>query len=196
MIAWIFGGGFILAFMKYLQSIRETSMKEVLQALEMYKAQAQELRDQTKAQEKRIHQLELEQQEERVRLAILEGLFHDIPLAQWVKDKEGRYVIVSQQFETQFLIPMKTKKEEVFGKTDTEIWGEEADPQTEINDQLTMATKESRWFIEGKNTKELDNRWKVLKWPWYKGREVWGTCGMAAFSLRDPNNPNPIPEIK
>ena len=98
------------------------------------------------------------------------------PSVVYIKDKEGRYILVNSQFEELFGV----KNDEVRGKTDDEIFSEKEAEQFRNNDQRVLLEKRSFQVEEQVRQKDDIHTYLSVKFPLYdESGNVISVCGIS-----------------
>lgn len=132
-----------------------------------------------------VKELRDENKSLREKLMHFENSQQDLPIPIWLKDTRGRYLTMNAECERQYFLPNGWTKEYAIGKTDKELYG---DTYTETvdkwvkNDKRALMGKKVIISYETAIVQDQKYRVKVYKYPYYAGRTVIGTGGIA-FAL-------------
>ena len=85
-----------------------------------------------------------------------------IPAAVFIKDEEGRYVYVNRELEH----ALQVSAEELYGRTDEELWPHHIAEQLQRNDQRVFASNATLDIHEETVNRTGDHQyWRVIKFP-------------------------------
>jgi two-component system sensor histidine kinase UhpB len=105
------------------------------------------------------------------------AVLNNIPDMAWLKDKNGKYLLVNRSFTE---ISHKSEKD-IIGKKDVKIWPKDVARQYNRNDKVTMESRERRKFEEPLVGSRGKISWvESVKTPLFNEQgEVVGTVGIA-----------------
>ena len=116
------------------------------------------LRGLTARLERRVEERTAELRENQGRF---DAFMRNLPGVAFMKDREGRYVLMSQKAEAM----LGRKAGDWIGKTDDEIWSEERAGQLRENDRRVLETGEPLQFMETTDHEDGLHYWLVNKFP-------------------------------
>lgn len=161
--------------------------------LERYKNDIKTYKEDVESLEKKYNEIEKEMKhkdEEILKLnmqvssltsemQIFRNSNNDMPFASWIKDNIGRYILINDAFNKQFVEPAKRTDKWLMGRTDAE-W-----KPTAVAENLHRLNEIARTSEKGvvmaqdirlDNTQEL---YFVFKYRIYIGKTPIGVCGVA-----------------
>jgi PAS domain S-box-containing protein len=107
---------------------------------------------------------------------LLQTIVDYSPSAIYVKDREGRYILINRVVET----VLKRNKKEIIGKTDEELLGKQIAKQFYGNDLKTIEAQSPLEFEEVFFQDETLQRYISIKFPLYDViGEVYAICGIS-----------------
>ncbi len=112
----------------------------------------------------------------RQRTREITSIFKYTPAVVYIKDKEGRYILVNPQFEKLFSI----KAEEVRGKTDYDIFPQETADQLRANDLMVLSKNLCQHVEEQIPQRDGLHTYLSVKFPIYDdAKAISGLCGIS-----------------
>ena len=117
---------------------------------------------------------DLERQVE-IRTGEISSILRYTPAVVYIKDVEGRYLLVNSRYEELF----KVKNDEVRGKTDYEILPKEVADQFRTNDLKVLSEKRSFQIEEHIPQDDGIHTYLSVKFPVYDESSVNGVCGIS-----------------
>jgi len=117
---------------------------------------------------------DLERQVE-IRTGEISSILRYTPAVVYIKDVEGRYLLVNSRYEELF----KVKNDEVRGKTDYEILPKEVADQFRTNDLKVLSEKRSFQIEEHISQDDGIHTYLSVKFPVYDESSVNGVCGIS-----------------
>ena len=117
---------------------------------------------------------DLERQVE-IRTGEISSILRYTPAVVYIKDVEGRYLLVNSRYEELF----KVKNDEVRGKTDYEILPKEVADQFRTNDLKVLSEKRSFQIEENIPQDDGIHTYLSVKFPVYDESSVNGVCGIS-----------------
>jgi PAS domain S-box-containing protein len=117
---------------------------------------------------------DLERQVE-IRTGEISSILKYTPAVVYIKDVEGRYLLVNSRFEELF----KVENDKVRGKTDYEILPKEVADQFCTNDLKVLAEKRSFQNEEHIPQNNGIHTYLSVKFPVYDESSVYGVCGIS-----------------
>jgi len=117
---------------------------------------------------------DLERQVE-IRTGEISRILRYTPAVVYIKDVEGRYLLVNSRYEELF----KVKNDEVRGKTDYEILPKEVAGQFRTNDLKVLSEKRSFQIEEHIPQDDGIHTYLSVKFPIYDESSVYGVCGIS-----------------
>ena len=112
----------------------------------------------------------------RKRTREINSILQYTPSIVYIKDTEGRYILVNSRFEELFGL----QNEEVFGKTDFDIFPKEAAEQFRSNDQQVLSQKHSCQVEENVHQKDGIHTYLSVKFPLYdESGGIISVCGIS-----------------
>ena len=108
--------------------------------------------------------------------ALLKGVTNNTPAVIYIKDREGRYILVNRQFESLF----HSSNEQTRGRTDADIFPEEIARAFRKNDQEVLRTLKPLEVEEVVPQDGENHTYLSIKFPLLgKQGEVSGVCGIS-----------------
>jgi PAS domain S-box-containing protein len=112
----------------------------------------------------------------RKRTREINSILQYTPSVVYIKDTEGRYILVNSRFEELFGV----KKDEVRGKTDYDIFPKEAADQFRNNDLQVLSQRRSCQVDERVHQKDGIHTYLSVKFPLYdESGDVISVCGIS-----------------
>ncbi|MEM8719587.1 MAG: AAA family ATPase [Cyanobacteria bacterium P01_G01_bin.39] len=106
----------------------------------------------------------------------LQAIIDNSSTVVYLKDTQGRYLLINQQYETLFHIT----KDQIIGKTDTEIFDSEIASPLYINDQQVLASATSLQFEETIPQDDGIHTYISTKFPLYNSTGIpYAVCGIS-----------------
>jgi PAS domain S-box-containing protein len=106
----------------------------------------------------------------------ISGILRYTPAVVYIKDKEGKYLMVNSRYEELFNI----RNEEIRGKTAHDIFPKELADQFQADDLQVFAERRARQVEEQVTLKDGLRTYISVKFPLYDEKDsVYGVCGIA-----------------
>lgn len=106
----------------------------------------------------------------------LQGILDNSPAVIYVKDIQGRYILVNHQFETLFHVEQKTLE----SKTDYDIFSKEIADTFRLNDLQVIASQNTLKIEEVANHDDGLHSYISIKFPLYDSDDIlYGVCGIS-----------------
>ena len=137
------------------------------------------LREEEETNSKRLVELERRLTELTQTVMLMESAHQDLPLPQWLKDRNGIMLAFNQSYEETFLVPIGVTKNEYIGRSDYDIWPEEIAKQYAINDRKVLLSRVVWEGEEDVQTPDGVGKWRVIKYPRFSGNILIGIAGIA-----------------
>lgn len=177
------GGGGIGFILNYLINNRKTDQSEFEILINVWKEQNAELRAERTALIEREHKnsreilaLREELSNLKSKMTILESAHFDLPLPQAVKDLDGTFVLVNNEFERIFIAPHGYNMKSCIGTDGVHIWGMDLMEKTHIKEKEVITTKSPKHFVEkGFDVNKNPTTWSTFRYPIYLGDRVIAT---------------------
>ena len=181
--------GTLTAGFQYFNNKRRAKIEENKQELDEFKEVFhvwQEDNIRLRAREEKLlsdlDNLKSEIADLRNKIILLESAHQDLPLPAWLKDMKGVMLALNAAYEETFLIPRGFEASDYIGKTDYDIWPEEAAKAYRKHDKHVMRTGKM-WHGEEKiplkNDPNEADIWTIIKYVRYSGRTKIGIAGIA-----------------
>lgn len=187
-ILFITGGG-LVSFFNYFREKRKDRTDEFKELLEYTKSLVTE-RDakiekmQAEYNECREMMLQLKEEinELKGKVIVLESAHFDIPFPMWLKGLDGKMISVNTEYENNFLKPNGKTAKDYINKTDEQVWGAEISKEYQLNDKLTLKSKNGYWSGKEKiiiGDTDVTDIWTIVKYVRYAGKTPIGIGGIA-----------------
>jgi len=111
---------------------------------------------------------------------LFDSFMGHLPALAFIKDREGRYIYTNQWYHTRFDEPLGSR----LGKTDRELWSEEAARELMANDRTVLTEKRILNVLETTHFQGETQYWQVTKFPLFKDDEAIYVGGVA-FDISD-----------
>ena len=132
--------------------------------------------------------LQVENENLKTRLLIMESAHQDAPIPMWLKDTTGIMLALNPAYEAEFLAPLGATAKDYVGKTDLEFWqafvGDEAGAVVAkdfaANDLHVQATRVMWLGVEkvADASGRIQN-YAIMKYPRLEGNFLIGIAGIA-----------------
>ncbi|HZD61039.1 MAG TPA: PAS domain S-box protein [Anaerolineae bacterium] len=108
--------------------------------------------------------------------ALLQSIIDNTTAVIYVKDREGRYILINRQYEVLFHI----KREEIVGKTDYDFFPKERVDAVRVNDQKVLEIGEPLEFEEVVPVNGELHTYISIKFPLRDPQgNIYGVCGIS-----------------
>jgi len=132
----------------------------------------------------KIYLLERRVSEDFNHLSVISGYYMHLPKPAWLKDSEGQYIYVNNEYSSRFGVSTLSAE----GHTDTSIWGEAYGGIAEANDAKVMqhgvGIKFEEDFPSAPGSEDTRNI-TVVRFPVVHNNAVLGVGGIA-IKVEDP----------
>lgn len=129
--------------------------------------------DSEKRLEQELAQLTIEREQQQ---KLMQDIIDNIPSAVYIKDKEGRYIIVNKKFGELF----DMSPTEILGRMDTEVFSEERRENYQMADDQVRAFKSTVTFEDVLERNGRKRYFWVMKFPLMNSEgDVENICGLA-----------------
>ena len=182
-IGLVLGGGGLGFFFNYLISNRKTDQSEFEILLGVWKEERIQLKEERKElmlREKQNSEEILELRQElsnlKSKMVILESAHLDLPLAQAVKDLDGKFVLANPIFEKNFIKPHGYTLNDCIGSDGVQIWGEELMEDYAMKERQVVVNNEPMHFVEdGYDIYKQPAKFSTFRYPIYLGDKIIAT---------------------
>jgi hypothetical protein len=179
----ITGGGGLGFFLNYLISKRQTDQSEFEILLKVWKEERLELKAERfdllareRENSKKIKELTEELTKLKSKMMLLESAHFDLPLAQCVKDLDGTFLLINNEFDRMFVKPHGKKSSDCIGSDGVEIWGEKLMSEYREAEIEVIETKTPKHYTEnGFDLNRKPTKWSTFRWPIYLGDKTIAT---------------------
>ena len=111
---------------------------------------------------------------------LFDSFMGHLPALAFIKDREGRYIYTNQWYHTRFHEPLGSR----LGKTDRELWSDEAARESMANDRTVITEKRILNVLETTHFEGETQYWQTTKFPLYKDDQALYVGGVA-FDISD-----------
>lgn len=177
------GGGGLGFFLNYLISKRQTDQSEFEILLRVWKDEREELKLERKELLERersnsieISELKTELSKLKSKMVLLESAHFDLPLAQCVKDLDGTFILINNEFDRLFLAPHGKTPQDCIGKDGALIWGSEIVKEARQVEIDVISNRSAKHSIE--TTYDLKGspiKWSTFRYPIFLGEKPIAT---------------------
>lgn len=182
----VVGGGGFVAFLNWILNLRKDKREGMGAVISLWKDDNARLREEMTLLKSEFENLRSSSQKRekengdiiqglRIKVNMLESAHLNLPIPQWLKDKNGTMLSINSAYEELF---GKTVSQYV-GNTDYDVWPKKIADQFKKNDTVV---KRTRKHIQTQEMIEVDEHvqiWEVLKYPRYEGSTFIGIGGIA-----------------
>jgi hypothetical protein len=166
-------------WLKYKAGSRKQYGDEFDRIVRAWQSDNERLRKREQELEKRVEEMERRVNDLSNKLQLMESAHQDLPLPQWLKDKDGTMLALNNAYEQVFLIPNNMERDDYVGRTDKEIWGKEIGAEYQYYDKRALSTRRPVHSIETVKMGDRTTKWQVYKYPRYAGNALIGVGGLA-----------------
>lgn len=187
-LSFVGGGGFLWV-LNYALNLRKQKKDEFVILRETWAKEDEKNKEKIKELEKKgsidhekLVKLNKAVFELKQAIEVFKLVDNQLPLPQWMKNKDLVMIDLNDSYEQVFLIPNGKHKADYIGYSDIDIWGEEIGKQYQYNDE--QAVKNRKLIVKEEQVKltpdKTVNMW-IIKYPVFNGFDVIGVKGMAIF---------------
>jgi len=138
--------------------------------------QAGELGTLARALDVMVESLDLRERELRSAQKEIDAILSNSPAVIYIKDTEGKYILVNQQYEELFAVSNKL----IRGKTDFDIFPENLATTLHKNDQEVLTSLQPKQFEETTWQDGSDHTYLSVKFPLFDDEgQVFAVCGIS-----------------
>tara|TARA_R100001369_G_scaffold72251_5_gene100252 strand:- start:4947 stop:5564 length:618 start_codon:yes stop_codon:yes gene_type:complete len=182
----ILGGGSLVGILSWVISLRKDKREGMSAVIELFKEDNTRLRDEFKELKTDfdMHRENSKKREQvntktiqslQIKLNILESAHLDLPVPQWLKDKNGYMLSINSAYEEIFGITA----DEYVGKKDHDVWKKGIADAFCKHDNIVKRTRKHIQTQENVENEYHSGCWEVLKYPRYEGSTFIGIGGIA-----------------
>ena len=180
------GGGTVIGVLTWIISLRKDKREGLGAVISLFKEDNARLRNEMSLLKQEFETLRLKSQERekenrdviqglRIKVNMLESAHLNLPIPQWLKDKNGIMLSINSAYEEIF----GKSVSQYVGNTDYDVWPKEIADQFKKNDTKVKRTRKHLQTQEFLEVDEHVQVWEVLKYPRYEGSTFIGIGGIA-----------------
>lgn len=186
----VVGGGGLGVFLTWLINNRKDKRAGLQTVIDNFNEDNKRLREEMRElrtalekerDERAAKELQLRQEVSNLRskLLIMESAHLDLPVPQWLKDKDGTMLALNAAYEQIFLDRINKTASDYIGSKDSAVWPEATAESFTRNDRIVMRTRKPYQTQESIDFGTHIEVWEILKYPRYSGSTLIGIGGIA-----------------
>lgn len=163
--AAVLSSGISVGILNYINARKKESREGITLFLNQLQSDNSRLRERETQNEKRIETLSDRLDDLQHKLMIMEQAHHNLPIPQWMKDKNGVILSMNPFCYDVFLKPFGVTRLEAIGLRDRDIFPPETADVIEDNDRRVIESRRAIRDIEELLIGDKLQKWAVMRYP-------------------------------